>query len=53
MTASTFKERYINYTKSFNDRKYANETELSNYVSYLKEKNKSRLYKKVVKVNYS
>ena len=38
MTANPFKERYRNHTKSFKDKKYANETELSKYIWDLKEK---------------
>ena len=38
MTANPFKERYRNHTKSFKDKKYANETELSKYIWYIKEK---------------
>ena len=38
MTANPFKERYRNHTKSFKDKKYANETELSKYIQDLKEK---------------
>ena len=36
MTATTFKERYRNHKKSFNDIKYENETELSKHVWKLK-----------------
>ena len=38
MTANTFKKRYRNHIKSLNDRKYANETELSKHIWDLKEK---------------
>ena len=38
MTANPLKERYRNHTKSFKDKKYANETELSKYIWDLKEK---------------
>ena len=38
MTTNPFKERYRNHTKSFKDKKYANETELSKYIWELKEK---------------
>ena len=37
MTANTFKERYRNYVKSFNNEKYSNETELAKHVWYLKK----------------
>ena len=40
MTASTFKERYRNHVKSFQNKKYSNETELSKHIWDLKEKNK-------------
>ena len=40
MTSNTFKERYINHAKSFQSKKYSNETELSNYVWQLEEKKK-------------
>ena len=36
MTATTFKERYRNHKKAFNDIKYENETELSKHVWKLK-----------------
>ena len=36
MTASTFKERYRNHIKSFNHKRYSNDTELSKYVWTLK-----------------
>ena len=39
MTSNTFKERYRNHIKSFNHKKYSNETELSKYVWHLKENN--------------
>ena len=39
MTSNTFKERFRNYIKSFNHKKYSNETELSKYVWHLKENN--------------
>ena len=39
MTSSTFKERFRNDIKSFNHKKYSNETELSKYVWRLKENN--------------
>ena len=47
MTATTFKERYRNHKKSFDDIKYKNETELSKYVWNLK------LDKKLYKINWS
>ena len=37
--ANTFKERFRNHIKSFNHKKYSNETELSKYVWHLKENN--------------
>ncbi len=37
MTASTFKERYRNHIKSFNHRRYSNDTELSKYIWKLKD----------------
>ena len=37
MTASTFKERHRNHIKSFQHKKYANNTELSKYIWELKE----------------
>ncbi len=37
MTASTFKERYRNHIKSFNHKRYSNDTELSKYVWKLKD----------------
>ena len=40
MIANPFKERYRNHTKSFEDKKYANETELSKYICDLKEKDR-------------
>ena len=39
MTSNTFKERYRNHIKSFNHKKYSNETELSKHVWHLKENN--------------
>ena len=39
MTANTFKERYRNHVKSFQHKKYANETELSKYIWTLKNNN--------------
>ena len=39
MTPNTFKERFRNHMKSFNHKKYSNETELSKYVWHLKENN--------------
>ena len=39
MTSNTFKERFRNHIKSFNHKKYSNETELSKYVWHLKENN--------------
>lgn len=39
MTSSTFKERYRNHIKSFNHKKYSNETELSKHVWQLKQNN--------------
>ena len=47
MTATTFKERYRNHKKSFDDIKYKNDTELSKYVWNLK------LNKKLYKINWS
>ena len=41
MTANSFKERYRNYTKSFADKKYSNETKISRYVWELKTKNRT------------
>ena len=38
MTANLFKERYRNHTKSFKDKKYANEMEQSKYICDRKEK---------------
>ena len=32
MTASTFKGRYRNHTKSFNHKRYSNDTELSKHI---------------------
>ena len=40
MTSNTFKEPFRNHIKSFNHKKYSNETELSKYVWHLKENNK-------------
>ncbi len=37
MTASTLKERYRNYVKSFNYKMYSNDTELSKYIWKLKD----------------
>ncbi len=37
MTASTFKERYRNQIKSFNHKRYSNDTELSKYIWKLKD----------------
>ena len=37
MTSGEFKTRYRNHTKSFRDKKYANETELSKHVWELKK----------------
>ena len=37
MTGNLFKERFNNYTKSFNNKIYKNSTELSKYVWHLKE----------------
>ncbi len=47
MTATTFKDRYRNHKKSFDDNKYENETELSKHVWKLK------LSKKQYKINGS
>ena len=41
LTANSFKERYRNHIKSFEDRKYSNETELSKYIWDVKSKNRS------------
>ena len=41
MTANEFKERFRNHQKSFREEKYANETELANYVWNLKKSKKS------------
>ncbi len=40
MTANSFKERFNNHKKSFNDPRYENETELSKYVWQLKNNEK-------------
>ncbi len=37
MTTSTFKERYRNHIKSFNHKRYSNDTELSKYIWKLKD----------------
>ncbi len=37
MTANTFKERYRNHIKSFNHKRYSNDTELSKYIWKLKD----------------
>ncbi len=37
MTASTLKERYRNRIKSFNHKRYSNDTELSKYIWKLKD----------------
>ena len=37
MTSTTFKERYRNHNRSFNHKKYSNDTELSKYIWKLKE----------------
>ncbi len=37
MTASTFKERYRNHIKSFNHKRYSNDTELWKYIRKLKD----------------
>ncbi len=37
MTASTFKKRYRNHIKSFNHKRYSNDTELSKYIWKLKD----------------
>ncbi len=37
MTASTFKERYRNHIKSFNHKRYPNDTEFSKYIWKLKD----------------
>ena len=47
MTATTFKDRYRNHKKLFDDIKYKNDTELSKYVWNLK------LNKKLYKINWS
>ena len=39
LAGKTFKERYNNHTKSFRNKKYAKETELSKYVWDLQENN--------------
>ena len=39
MTATTFKERYRNHVKSFNDIKYKANTELSKFIWSLKQAN--------------
>ena len=41
LTEGPFKTRYRNHTKSFNNLKYRNETELSKYIWDKKEKNQS------------
>ena len=40
MTANEFKERFRNHQKSFREEKYANKTELANYVWNLKNSKK-------------
>ena len=40
MTASTFKERYRNHIKSFNHKRYSNDTELSKHIWQLKNNNR-------------
>ena len=37
MTTSTLKERYRNHIKSFKNKKYSNDTELSKYICKLKD----------------
>jgi hypothetical protein len=39
MTATTFKERYVNHTSSFRHKKDSNKTELSKHIWKLKENN--------------
>ena len=41
LTETTFKERHRNHTKSFNNKKYLKETELSKYIWSLKDDNKT------------
>jgi len=41
MTSGTFKKRYANHKKSFNNVRHSNETELSKYVWHLKNNGKS------------
>ena len=41
MTANEFKKRFHNHHKSFREQKYANKTELANYVWNLKKSKKS------------
>ena len=45
---TTFKERHRNHTKSFNNKKYLKETELSKYIWSLKEDNKTRSIKRSI-----
>ena len=41
MSLTTFKERYRNHIKSFQPKKYSNETELSKHIWQLKENNQN------------
>ena len=42
MTGNSFKTRYYNHIKSFKNKRYKNETELSKYIWKLKEKEKNK-----------
>ena len=51
LTESSFKERFRSHTKSFNHRRYQNETELPKYIWTLKHQNKTPTIKwKIVQV---
>ena len=53
MTSNTFKERFRNHIKSFNHKKYSNETELSKYVWHLKENTDNTIKWSVIKNSIS
>ena len=51
LTEASFKERFRNHTKSFNPRRYHNETEFSKYIWTLKHQNKTPTIKwKIIQV---
>ena len=48
LTESSFKERFRNHTKLFNNRRYQNETELSKYIWTLKHQHRTPTIKRKI-----